>query len=121
MLSSRKKDQDADSHTDGTIFDALVSPSVPSHDKTLDRLKDESALLLGAGTETTARAIAVSMFHLMNNKEMGQRLREELKTVLKTPLSKVSWADLEKLPYLVGATMFPCILTEVYKNADFKL
>jgi hypothetical protein len=45
----------------------------------------------------------VSMFHLMNNKEMGLKLRKELKTVLKTPLSKATWTDLEKLPYLVSA------------------
>ncbi|OKP12635.1 Trichodiene oxygenase [Penicillium subrubescens] len=96
----KKKDQDLDSYASDTIFDALVSPSVPPQEKTLDRLEDESALLLGAGTETTARAIAVSMFHLMNNKEMSLKLREELKTVLKNPQSKASWTDLEKLPYL---------------------
>lgn len=101
----KKKNQDSDSYTNDTIFDALVSPSVPPQEKTLDRLEDESALLLGAGTETTARAIAVSMFHLMNNKEMGLKLREELKTVLKTPQSKASWTDLERLPYLVRMTM----------------
>ncbi|KAF3384403.1 Trichodiene oxygenase [Penicillium rolfsii] len=98
-----KKNQHPDSHADETIFDALVSSRVPPHEKTLNRLEDESALLLGAGTETTARAIAMSMFHLIDNREMGLKLREELKTVLKTPQSKASWTDLEKLPYLTGA------------------
>jgi cytochrome P450 len=78
---------------------------VPPQEKTLDRLEDESALLLGAGTETTARAIAVSMFHLIYNKDVGLKLREELKTVLKTPQSKASWTDLEKLPYQVSVTL----------------
>jgi cytochrome P450 len=105
----KKKDQAPDSCANDNIFDALVSPSVPPQEKTLDRLEDESALLLGAGTETTARAIAVTMFHLMNNKEIGLKLREELKTVLKTPQSKASWTDLEKLSYLVRATMKFCI------------
>ncbi|CEJ58848.1 Putative Benzoate 4-monooxygenase cytochrome P450 [Penicillium brasilianum] len=99
----KKTAENSDSCVNDTIFDALVSPSVPPHEKSLDRLEDESALLLGAGTETTARAIAVSMFHLMNNQEMGLKLREELKTVLKSPQSKASWTDLEKLPYLTGA------------------
>ncbi len=99
----KKTAGDPDLSASDNIFDALVSPNVPPHEKTLDRLEDESALLLGAGTDTTARAIAVSMFHLMNNKEMGLKLREELKTVLKTPLSKATCADLEKLPYLVSA------------------
>ncbi|KAJ5091969.1 hypothetical protein NUU61_006839 [Penicillium alfredii] len=85
-----------------TIFDALTSSDVPSQEKTLDRLEDESALLVGAGTETTARAVAVAMFYLISNKDMARRLRDELKTVLKTPNSKASWTDLEQLPYLVG-------------------
>lgn len=100
---TKKTAEDPNSCANDTIFDALLDPDVPPHEKTLDRLEDESALLLGAGTETTARAIAVSMFHLMNNKEMGLKLREELKTVLKTSQSKASWTDLEKLPYLVRA------------------
>ncbi|KAJ5160262.1 Benzoate 4-monooxygenase cytochrome P450 [Penicillium canariense] len=99
----KKGAKDASSCAKDTIFDALASPDVPPQERTLDRLEDESALLLGAGTETTARAIAVSMFHLMNNEEMGRKLRSELKTVLKTPESKASWVDLEKLPYLTGA------------------
>lgn len=84
-----------------TIFDALTSLDLPAHERGLDRLEDESALLLGAGTETTARAIAVSMFYLARDKHLLAKLRGELKTVLETPLSRASWTDLEKLPYLV--------------------
>ncbi|KAJ5342350.1 hypothetical protein N7541_011474 [Penicillium brevicompactum] len=84
------------------IFDALTSLDVPAHERTLDRLEDESALLLGAGTETTARAITVSMFHLLHNRDIIGKLRAELGTVLKTPQSKASWLELEKLPYLTG-------------------
>lgn len=109
----KKSAKNSDSSTDDTIFDALVSPNVPPHEKTLDRLEDESALLLGAGTETTARAIAVSMFHLTNNMEMVLKLREELRTVLKTPQSKASWTDLEKLPYLVRVAMIPRTFSRV--------
>jgi cytochrome P450 len=99
----QKRNMDMDSKDRGSIFDALVSPEVPPEEKTLDRLEDESALLLGAGTETTARAISLSMFHLINNKDMLIKLREELRTVLETPTSKASWTQLEKLPYLVSS------------------
>lgn len=98
----KKRENDADIKDQGSIFDALVSPHVPPEEKTLDRLEDESALLLGAGTETTARAIALTIFHLINNGEMITKLRDELKTVLETPTSKASWTQLEKLPYLVN-------------------
>lgn len=100
----RRTSGDFDIKERSSIFDALTSPTVPAHERTLDRLEDESALLLGAGTETTARAIVVSIFHLMDNKDMGRKLREELRTVLETPTSKASWTDLEKLPYLVSST-----------------
>ncbi|KAJ5939782.1 Benzoate 4-monooxygenase cytochrome P450 [Penicillium verhagenii] len=85
-----------------SVFEALVGPSVPDHEKTVDRLVDESALLLGAGTETTARSLAVSMFHVVHNKAIGNKLREELKTVLTKPTSKATWTELEHLPYLTG-------------------
>jgi hypothetical protein len=91
-----------DSEARSTIFDALTNLELPENERTLDRLEDESALLLGAGTETTARSITVAMFYLIHNKEIMAKLRAELKTVLPTPLSKASWVDLEKLPYLVG-------------------
>lgn len=85
-----------------SIFDALTGPNVPENEKTVDRLVDESALLLGAGTETTARSLAVSMFHVINDNEIGKKLREELKTILEKPTSKATWTELEHLPYLVS-------------------
>ncbi|KAJ5782303.1 hypothetical protein N7457_004077 [Penicillium paradoxum] len=91
-----------DSETRPNIFDSLTSLDLPEEERTLDRLEDESALLLGAGTETTARAIAMSMFYLIREKDIMAKLRAELKTVLPTPLSKAAWVDLEKLPYLTG-------------------
>jgi cytochrome P450 len=109
-LQKRNIDMDMDSKNRGSIFDALVSPEVPPEEKTLDRLEDESALLLGAGTETTARAISLSMFHLINNKDMLIKLREELRTVLETPTSKASWTQLEKLPYLVSSKLTTSLL-----------
>ncbi|KAJ5558222.1 hypothetical protein N7535_008437 [Penicillium sp. DV-2018c] len=86
----------------GTVFDALTDLEVPAEERTLDRLEDESALLLGAGTETTARSIAMAMFWLIKEKEVLAKLRVELKSVLEKPLSKAEWVDLEKLPYLTG-------------------
>ncbi|KAJ6139929.1 hypothetical protein N7471_006415 [Penicillium samsonianum] len=91
-----------DSEARLTIFDALTSLEVPEKERTLDRLEDESALLLGAGTETTARSITVAMFYLIHNKDIMAKLRAELRNVLVTPLSKASLVDLEQLPYLTG-------------------
>lgn len=95
---------DVDEKAQNNIFQALTSSEIPAHEKTPDRLMDESALLLGAGTETTARAIALAMFHVTHNKDIGAKLRDELKTVLEKPTSRASWTDLEKLPYLVSSS-----------------
>lgn len=100
-LENMKSEERSEKGQD-TIFDALVGPNVPAKEKTVDRLVDESALLIGAGTETTARAIAVSMFHVMNNKDIGRKLLAELKNVLEKPTSKANLTDLEQLPYLVS-------------------
>ncbi|KAJ5656104.1 Cytochrome P450 [Penicillium longicatenatum] len=97
-----KETKESDEKSNDSIFDTLVGPNVPENEKTVDRLVDESALLLGAGTETTARSLAVSMFHVMNDKEIGNKLREELKTVMEKPNSKATWTELEHLPYLTG-------------------
>lgn len=101
-LEKREGKHEAKLKEEEHIFDALTGPGVPDAEKTLDRLEDEGALLLGAGTETTARAIAVSIFHVMRNKEVGRKLLGELKIVLETPTSKASWLELEQLPYLVS-------------------
>ncbi|KAJ6019622.1 hypothetical protein N7522_001689 [Penicillium canescens] len=106
QASETVKKQQEKNGTEGegrsTIFHALTSLDVPANERGLDRLEDESALLLGAGTETTARAIAVSVFYLARDKDLLDKLRVELKTVLETPSSRASWTDLEKLPYLTG-------------------
>lgn len=112
---------DVDAGGGSTIFDSLISSDVPAQERTLDRLEDESALLLAAGTETTARAITVAMFHLMSRPELMRTLREELKTVLSTPTSKASWADLEKLPYLVSFGTDPTVTENAELTVSHRL
>ena len=49
-----------------------------------------------AGTESTAKSIAIAHFHLLANPEITRRVRAELQTVP----SSASWTELEQLPYL---------------------
>ncbi|KAM0796886.1 cytochrome P450 [Usnea florida] len=85
-----------------TIFEELRdNPSLPPEEKTLTRLGEECSILLIAGSETPAKALALIFFHLMVSPLKLQRLRDELRTI--TPPGSVeipSQAKLEKLPYL---------------------
>ncbi|KAF5858543.1 hypothetical protein ETB97_004286 [Aspergillus alliaceus] len=85
-----------------TIYDQLNDPRIPAEERTLQRLQDEGLLLLAAGTETTARGLAVACFHIASDDRVRARLRDELRAVLPKPDSHVTWAELERLPYLTG-------------------
>ena len=84
-----------------TIFDGLSDPSVPPEERTPSRLEDEGLIVLLAGTETTARALATAAFYIYQNKLLITKLREELRPVMPTSTTKASWVQLEQLPYLV--------------------
>lgn len=102
-VASLKKEsqQNSENSKGGNIFDSLNHSSVPPRERTLSRLQDEGLILLAAGTETTARALAVCTFHLAENKLMMEKLRAELRDVMPSPNSRPQWAQLERLPYLV--------------------
>jgi cytochrome P450 len=84
------------------IVGALGDPDIPAAQKTLDRLVDEGTTVIFAGTETTARSISVAMFHLLHDKSLLQKLRDELSIVEKGPCGRWTCSQLETLPYLVS-------------------
>lgn len=86
-----------------TIFDALSDPSVPPAERSPRRLQDEGMSVVLAGTETTARSVALAAFHLYHedNKPLLLKLRNELRSLMPAPTTEVSWTQLEQLPFLV--------------------
>ncbi|KAF5859907.1 hypothetical protein ETB97_002221 [Aspergillus alliaceus] len=85
-----------------TIFDTLCDKTLPPEERTIERVRDEALLVLGAGTETTGRVLTVGSFHLYRDRSRLQKLREELKQVMLEPTSKIPLARLEQLPYLTA-------------------
>ncbi len=85
-----------------TIFHELLDSDLPSHEKTLQRLSDEGEILIGAGSETTAKALTHIFYYMLQNRDLLRKLRAELKEAIPTPKSIVPWSKLEQLPYLVG-------------------
>lgn len=61
---------------------------------------DEARLIISAGLITTAGALTVASFHIINDPIVMKKLSEELSTV--NSIENADWHTLEKLPYLNG-------------------
>lgn len=85
-----------------TIVHTIKDSNLQPMERTADRLADESATFLGAGTETTGRVLAVTAYYLVANPELIVRLREELKSAMPSPETQALLPDLEKLPFLTA-------------------
>lgn len=88
-----------------TVFHEIrddLGGKLPDEEKHPVRLMADGSVFLGAGTETTARTMAVTTFYLLKHPDIGGRLMTELKSVLPKVSSTASLAQLEALPYFVG-------------------
>ncbi|KAK7918195.1 hypothetical protein PG985_010069 [Apiospora marii] len=70
--------------------------------KTAERLEAEAQIVIGAGTETTAKSLAMISFYVNEDPTKRQRLRDEIATGGTEPDGTFSLAKLEKLPYLTA-------------------
>ncbi|KAL9121742.1 MAG: hypothetical protein Q9187_001696 [Circinaria calcarea] len=87
------------------FYELRDSPTLPAPEKSLTRLEQEGVLLImaeTAGTESTAKSIVITHFHLLANPKILAKLRAELRTVP----DAASWTELEQLPY------FTAVITE---------
>lgn len=84
------------------IAGSLGDPNIPAEERTIDRLLDEGIVIIFAGTETTSRALSVTMFYLLNNRSVLKRLCDELDTLPSRPDNAYSLSQLEPLPFLVS-------------------
>ncbi|KAI5862571.1 cytochrome P450 [Durotheca rogersii] len=91
-----------------TVFGELLASDLPPHEKSLRRLTDEAASVLGGGTETGSWTLAVITYFLLTQPGTLARLTAELRAAFGdfSPrdggdgLELPSWTALERLPYL---------------------
>lgn len=83
-----------------TIFASLLQSDLGLLEKEPQRLADEAAAVVGAGTETTSWALSVMTYHLLTKPQLLAKLTAELKTVVTDPQNLPDWTVLETLPYL---------------------
>ncbi|KAK1990315.1 cytochrome P450 [Colletotrichum falcatum] len=85
-----------------TIFHTLRDSDLPPEEKSLERLCDEAEILTGAGSETTAQALARIFFYLKHVPRVLQKLRAELDAAMPSAADVLPWTELQKLPYLTA-------------------
>lgn len=82
-----------------TVFHALLAnPDLPADQKGNTRLVDEAMNFLGAAP-VTANVLRMIAYHIIANPEAHAKMIAELKTIMPTPTSETSLAQLEALPY----------------------
>ena len=88
-----------------TIFHHMLNPKSGKEAPSEKSLKQEAAVLIAAGTETTANACAHAVFHVFTNPHVKERLTKELVEAWPDIEAPMSLERLEKLPYLVRRTL----------------
>ncbi|KAF2107670.1 cytochrome P450 [Lophiotrema nucula] len=88
-----------------TIFQEILdSKHLPASDKTHRRLADEAQIVVGGGVETTAFALTIASFHIINNPKVYARLHDELLCALPNR-TEVDLQKLERCEYLKACIM----------------
>lgn len=84
------------------VFQELLDSNLPQEDKSLGRLRNEGVVLVTAGLDTVRATLEIGTFHLLQQPQIMQKLREELLTVYPDPGDPPSLPVLEQLPYLTA-------------------
>jgi len=80
--------------------------NLPESEKSVYRMSAETNVVLSAGTDTTARTLAVAHYYILSRPDVHSRLLGELRSVMPVPGAPVPSTDvLERLPYLVGVVL----------------
>ena len=121
ILDVKKRVAEQEDHQKGhvTIFEELVRGDLSEREKSVERLAQEGALVVSAGTETTAwgtdsnvglknvltRSVLVQsviVYYVLSNPKILSTLHEELVVAVPDPSELPSCSKLERLPYLIS-------------------
>lgn len=88
-----------------TLFHSIERSALPPHEKSAIRLQQEGTTMLFAGSETTARLLAHTIFHLLDNPNIVQRIKDELLEAMGDDEQIPDLKVLEKLRWLVKSSL----------------
>ena len=84
------------------MFTDIFDSNLPPQEKTIPRLQQEAAGVVGAAIETTKTTLSVASFHILHNPEILRRLTTELQEASFSDPDQPTWSELEQLPYLTA-------------------
>lgn len=88
-----------------TLFHEILQSNLPESDKTVNHLKDEAAIVVGAGTLTTSWALSVATYHLLASPRILRKLKTELMLAIRVSDDpNIPLSVLDSLPYLAAVT-----------------
>ncbi|KAJ5993682.1 hypothetical protein N7451_009406 [Penicillium sp. IBT 35674x] len=80
----------------------LANDKLPPSEKETKRLQDEATFFMLAASDAPSQALAITTFHILDNHEVLERLRDELFLAFPQVTSPLSLDELEPLPYLTA-------------------
>jgi cytochrome P450 len=78
-----------------------LESDLPPEEKLQSRLWQEGQVVIGAGADTTANALTITHFHILDNPEVFKKMLVELETALPNKFAPVDLRVVENLPYFV--------------------
>ncbi|PQE05656.1 cytochrome P450 protein [Rutstroemia sp. NJR-2017a BBW] len=84
------------------LFQSIWDSHLPPHEKHAERLAHEAIVVISAAAETTSRALSITMFYLLSNRQILSQLQDEIQKAMPNSSNLPSWKELEELPYLVA-------------------
>ncbi|KAI6821857.1 hypothetical protein KC340_g12656 [Hortaea werneckii] len=87
-----------------SMFHALLDSELPDYAKTTTRLEHEAQTVIGGGIVTTAWALTQSVFYILNDPAVHEKLLNELHQAIPdvTASDAFAYEKLERLPFLSG-------------------
>ncbi|GFF27262.1 trichodiene oxygenase [Aspergillus udagawae] len=96
ILAAEKKDT---STAKSVILESLANERIPAQERTMKRLVDEGLVITIAGTETSARALSVRLFYLIQNETLITKLHAEVAAAVPPgPISRYVDSEAARAP-----------------------
>jgi cytochrome P450 len=84
-----------------TFFHDVLDSNLPLEEKSPERLAQEVQVVIGAGAETTGKMLTWTTYHLLENPDKLNKLKEELNRL--DPNQTATLVDYEQMSYLVSS------------------